>query len=88
MYLIVYKGKDAQALQRDNSAEIPNTYKIQPFRVSQIIATSVPKGAWGQVSGVRCQGKETQKLKPQFWILTPGSMLYALYDIGGMRHAC
>jgi hypothetical protein len=32
MYLIVYKGKDAQALQRDNSAEIPNTYKIQPFR--------------------------------------------------------
>jgi hypothetical protein len=23
MYLIVYKGKDAQALQRDNSAEIP-----------------------------------------------------------------
>jgi len=47
MYLIVYKGKDAQALQRDNSAEIPNTYKIQRFRTPLIIATSVPKGAWG-----------------------------------------
>jgi len=69
MYLIVYKGKDAQAFQENNSAEIPNTYKIQPFRTSLITATSVPKGAWGQVPGVRCQGKETQKLKPQFWIL-------------------
>jgi len=66
MYLIVYKGKDAQAFQENNSAEIPNTYKIQPFPPSLNIATSVPKGAWGQVSGVRCQGKETQKLKPQF----------------------
>jgi hypothetical protein len=46
MYLIVYKGKDAQALQGDNSAEIPNTYKNQPFRTSLTIATSVPKGAW------------------------------------------
>jgi len=65
MYLIVYKGKDAQALQKNNSAEIPNTYKIQPFPPSLITATSVPKGAWGQVSGVRCQGKETQKLKSE-----------------------
>jgi hypothetical protein len=47
MYLIIYTGKNAKTLQIDNSAEIPNTYKIQPFRVSQIIATSVPKGAWG-----------------------------------------
>jgi len=47
MYLIIYTGKNAKALQIDNSAEIPNTYKNQPFRVSQIIATSVPKKAWG-----------------------------------------
>jgi hypothetical protein len=43
MYLIIYTGKNAKVLQIDNSAEIPNTYKIQPFRVSQIIATSVPE---------------------------------------------
>jgi hypothetical protein len=43
MYLIVYTGKDAKALQSDTSAEIPNTYKIQPFRTSLIIATSVPE---------------------------------------------
>jgi hypothetical protein len=47
MYFIVYAGKDAKTLQSDTSAEIPNTYKIQPFRTSLIIATSVPKGAWG-----------------------------------------
>jgi hypothetical protein len=30
-----------------------------------------------QVSGVRCQGRETQKLKPEFCILTPDSLPYA-----------
>jgi hypothetical protein len=53
MYLIVYTGKNAKALQGDNSAEIPNTYKIRPFPPSLITATSVPKKAWCQVSGVR-----------------------------------
>jgi len=52
MYLIVYKGKDAQALQENNSAEIPNTYKIQPFPPSLITATSVPESSRDQVSGV------------------------------------
>jgi len=78
MYLIVYKGKDAQALQKNNSAEIPNTYKIQPFPPSLITATSVPKGAWGQVSGViqlpdvrfQVSGKQ-KKLNTGFWLLTP-----------------
>jgi hypothetical protein len=60
MYLIVYKGKDAQALQENNSAEIPNTYKIQPFPPSLIIATSVPKGAWGRRTEVRGQNDKSQ----------------------------
>ncbi len=58
MYLIVYTGKNAKAPQSDNSAEIPNTYKIQPFRVSLITATSVPEGCRGRESGVRCQRSE------------------------------
>jgi hypothetical protein len=52
MYLIVYTGKDAKALQSDTSAEIPNTYKIQPFRTSLITATSVPESCRVQGSGV------------------------------------
>jgi hypothetical protein len=55
MYLIIYTGKNAKAPQSDNFAEIPNTYKFQPFRVSQITATSVPKGAWGQKLAGRLQ---------------------------------
>jgi hypothetical protein len=47
MYLIVYTDKNANALYSDNSSEIPNTYKNQPFRMSLVIATSVPEWAWG-----------------------------------------
>ena len=64
MYLIIYTGKNAKTLQIDNSAEIPNTYKIQPFRVSQIIATSVPKGA-----GVGDQRSEVRMINPKFEIV-------------------
>jgi hypothetical protein len=31
MYLLVYTDNGAQALQSDNSVEIPNSYKIQLF---------------------------------------------------------
>ena len=31
-----------------------------------------------QVSGFRCQERQTQKLKPLFWILTPNSWLLTL----------
>jgi len=61
MYLIIYTGKNAKVLQIDNSAEIPNTYKIQPFRVSQIIATSVPeKGQRSEVSRLRLMASARQ----------------------------
>jgi hypothetical protein len=75
MYLIVYTGKNAKALQGDNSAEIPNTYKIQPFRTSLIIATNVPNGAWvgGQRSEVRGQRSEVRGQRSEVRILNPKS---------------
>jgi hypothetical protein len=58
MYLIIYTGKNAKAPQSDNFAEIPNTYKFQPFRVSQNTATSVPEGGRDRRSEVRDQKSE------------------------------
>jgi hypothetical protein len=61
MYLIVYTGKNANAPQSGNSAEIPISYEFSSSRMVLITATSVP-----EVAGFRCRAfAATKRLRPR-----------------------